>query len=57
MKNHNKIGRPTTNPKSIGRITVRLDSESSIILEEYCKRENIEKSEGIRRGIKLLKNK
>ncbi len=57
IKNYKKIGRPTTNPKSTGRITVRLDNESSIILEEYCKRENIEKSEGIRRGIKLLKNK
>lgn len=52
-----KIGRPTNNPKSTDRITVRLDDECSSILEEYCKQENIEKSEGIRRGIKLLKNK
>ncbi|MDK0751858.1 hypothetical protein P7A83_15100 [Clostridium perfringens] len=52
-----KIGRPTNNPKSTERITVRLDNECSSILEEYCKKENIEKSEGIRRGIKLLKNK
>ena len=57
IKTSKKIGRPTNNPKSIERITVRLDNESSNILQEYCKRENIEKSEGIRRGIKLLKNK
>lgn len=52
-----KIGRPTDNPKKADRITVRLDEESNTILNEYCKRENIDRAEGIRRGIKCLKNK
>lgn len=30
-----KIGRPTNNPKE-ERITVRLDKESSEILNDYC---------------------
>ncbi len=52
-----KIGRPTQNPKDTERLTVRLDKESSSILEKYCKKEGIDKSEGIRRGIKSLKDK
>ena len=48
------MGRPKSdNPKS-ERITVRLDSEHSKILNEYCERENVEKAEAIRRGIKKL---
>lgn len=51
-----KIGRPTNNPKT-ERITVRLDSESTDILNKYCKQENIaERAEAIRRGIKKLKD-
>jgi len=52
-----KIGRPTENPKKADRITVRLDEESNKILQKYCEKENIDKAEGIRRGIKCLKNK
>ena len=48
-----RTGRPTNNPKE-ERITVRLDKESSEILNAYCKQESIEKAEGIRRGIKKL---
>ncbi len=50
-----KIGRPTNNPK-IERITVRLDNESSETLDCYCKQENVERAEAIRRGIKKLKD-
>lgn len=51
-----KMGRPKTdNPKS-NPIHVRLDEESKEILEEYCKQENIPKTEGIRRGIQKLKS-
>lgn len=51
-----KMGRPKTdNPKS-NPIHVRLDKESKEILEEYCKQENIPKTEGIRRGIQKLKS-
>ena len=52
-----KMGRPTENPKKADRITVRLDEECNKILQEYCQNENIDKAEGIRRGIKGLKDK
>lgn len=48
-----KAGRPTDRPKTKPR-QVRLDEESSTILEKYCKQEGIARSEGIRRGIKKL---
>lgn len=50
-----KIGRPTNNPKE-ERITVRLDKESSEILNDYCIRQDIGKAEAIRQGIKKLKD-
>lgn len=49
-----KTGRPTDNPKN-ERITVRLDNESSEILDDYCRQEQVERAEAIRRGIKKLK--
>ena len=48
-----RTGRPTDNPKQ-DRITVRLDSQSSKILQAYCNQENVEKAEAIRRGVKKL---
>lgn len=48
-----KTGRPTDNPKQ-DRITVRLDKEASEILEKYCQKQNVEKAEAIRRGVKKL---
>lgn len=51
-----RTGRPTDNPKS-NPIHVRLDNESLRILDEYCKQENIKRTEGIRQGIKLLEEK
>ena len=50
-----KIGRPTDNPKS-KPIHVRLDEESASVLDAYCAQEQIPKTEGIRRGIKKLKD-
>ena len=50
-----RTGRPTDNPKN-ERITVRLDKDSSKILEEYCNQESVEKAEAIRRGIKKLES-
>lgn len=48
-------GRPKSeNPKS-NPIHVRLDEETKLILESYCKQENVAKTEGIRRGIHRLK--
>lgn len=50
-----RTGRPTDNPKT-ERVTVRLDCESNRILAEYCHKENVEKAEAIRRGIKKLES-
>lgn len=49
-----RTGRPTDNPK-IKRITVRLDDESSKILDDYCSQETVDRAEAIRRGVKKLK--
>lgn len=50
-----RTGRPKSdNPKS-NPIHVRLDDETKEILENYCKQEEIAKTEGIRRGIHRLK--
>lgn len=50
----NKVGRPTSNPKSTPR-QVRLDAECKDILQKYCNQEKVSEAEGIRRGIKKLK--
>lgn len=50
-----KVGRPTDNPKS-KPIHVRLDADCETVLNEYCQQENIPKTEGIRRGIKKLRD-
>lgn len=49
-----KVGRPTDNPKE-ERITVRLDAECSNILNDYCKRNNVSKTDAVRIGIRKLK--
>ena len=50
-----RTGRPTNNPKK-ERITVRLDNESSEILDVYCEQNTVERAEDIRTGIKKLKD-
>lgn len=50
-----RTGRPTQNPKE-ERLTVRIDSECSEILSNYCKKNNVNKGEAIRTGIKKLKD-
>lgn len=49
-------GRPTTNPKDKGRLTIRLDAESESILSKYCEQEKVDRNEAARRGIKKLKD-
>ena len=48
-----RTGRPTDNPKQ-ERITVRLDEESSKILQEYCEKKKVDRAEAVRRGVKKL---
>ena len=49
-----RTGRPTNNPKG-KPLTVRLDVESTNILQKYCEQEKVDKGEATRRGIKKLK--
>lgn len=51
-----RTGRPKSDNSKSERITVRLDSETSDTLKEYCEQENIEKAEAVRRGIGKLKS-
>lgn len=51
-----RTGRPTDNPKS-NPIHVRLDEECLSILDKYCEQEKIKRTDGIRRGIKLLESR
>lgn len=50
-----KMGRPTDNPKD-KTLFVRLDGESSEVLETYCEQKQVTKAEAARRGIKKLKD-
>ena len=45
-----KMGRPTDNPLTV-RIGVRLDPKTINMLDEYCKANNLRKSEGVRQAI------
>lgn len=51
-----RTGRPKSDNSKSERITVRLDSETSNTLKEYCNQENIEKAEAVRRGIGKLRS-
>lgn len=51
-----RTGRPPIeNPKS-ERITVRLGNDESTILRKYCEQEKLERTEAIRRGIRMLES-
>ena len=51
-----KMGRPTTNPKP-HRLQTRVNDEELKILENYCEREKKTKTEGLRDGVRALKDK
>lgn len=57
MLEKNKGGRPTDNPKSADRKTVRLDNETKQVLDDYCQEHNVTANEAIRTAILLLKDK
>jgi hypothetical protein len=50
-----KMGRPTDNPRP-NKISIRISDEDKEILENYCEKENVNKTEAISRGIKKLKS-
>jgi len=51
-----RTGRPKIENPKTERITVRLDDESAETLKIYCKQNNVDKAEAIRRGIYKLKS-
>lgn len=51
-----RTGRPTDNPRP-NKISIRISDEDKRILEEYCERENVNKTEAISRGIQKLEEK
>ena len=57
MSDKKKAGRPfSENPKSV-KLTVRVDCETVDILDAYCRKNNISRADGVREGIKALKDK
>ena len=51
-----KMGRPTDNPRP-NKISIRISDEDKKILEAYCEKKNVNKTEAISRGIKMLEEK
>lgn len=49
-----KMGRPTDNPRPHS-LTIRLSDNDKVILEEYCTRTGVSRTEAISRGIGKLK--
>ena len=56
MNDKPKMGRPTDNPKP-NKLTVRVSDESLQTLDNYCKKKQIGRADGIRDAIDGLKNK
>lgn len=48
-----KMGRPTDNPRP-NKLSIRVSDKDKQILEDYCRLENVNKTEAISRGIKRL---
>lgn len=46
-----KMGRPTDSPK-ISQIVIRIDKECCEILSDYCKKNNVSRSQAVREIIK-----
>lgn len=51
-----KRGRPTDNPKP-HKLQLRVDDEDLKTLDDYCMRKNKSRTDGLRDGIKALKDK
>ena len=49
-----KMGRPTDNPRP-HKISIRINDQSKEILERYCQKKQVSKTEAIERGIRKLK--
>ena len=51
-----RTGRPTDNPRP-NKLSIRISDEDKRILENYCEREDVNRTEAISRGIKKLEEK
>lgn len=51
-----RTGRPTDNPRP-NKLSIRISDEDKKILEDYCKKNGINRTEAISRGIKKLDKK
>lgn len=49
------MGRPTDNPRP-NKLSIRISDGDKKILEDYCKAENVNRTEAISRGIKKLES-
>ena len=56
MAEKKMMGRPTDDPKP-HKVSARLNDEGLKTLDDYCKRKNICRPEGIRQAINHLKDK
>ena len=48
-----RTGRPTDNPRP-NKLSIRISDEDKKILENYCEKENVNRTEAISRGIRKL---
>lgn len=48
-----KMGRPTDNPRP-HKLSIRISDADKQILEDYCRTENVNRTEAVSRGIKRL---
>lgn len=51
-----RTGRPTDNPRP-NKLSIRISNEDKEILEKYCEKEGVNRTEAISRGIKKLVEK
>jgi hypothetical protein len=52
-----KVGRPISGTPKTVKLTVRVDDEAMSILDSYCERKKVSRADGVREGIKTLKDK
>jgi hypothetical protein len=52
-----KVGRPISGTLKTVKLTVRVDDEAMSILDSYCERKKVSRADGVREGIKTLKDK
>lgn len=54
MPSKKKMGRPTDNPKTT-QFSVRFDKATLEILDDYCKKNELTRPQGVREAVRKLK--